>query len=147
VAVSNFILFANPNAPLYPRLAQGKSWNEVSLFKLKVPVNSSVGCWILDSNSCTICLPQTKLLFLVPLFFHILLLTQVCYVMQMTVTWTSGYNINEAVPFVEWGLKGQIQTQSPAGTLTIDQNSMCGTIHFHLLMIAPHCIVLLQIAF
>jgi hypothetical protein len=147
VAVSNFILFANPNAPLYPRLAQGKSWNEVSLFKLKVPVNSSVGCWILDSNSCTICLPQTKLLFLVSLFFHILLLTQICYVMQMTVTWTSGYNINEAVPFVEWGLKGQIQTQSPAGTLTIDQNSMCGTIHFHLLMIAPHCIVLLQIAF
>uniref|UniRef100_A0A2N9IEV5 Purple acid phosphatase n=1 Tax=Fagus sylvatica TaxID=28930 RepID=A0A2N9IEV5_FAGSY len=73
VAVSNFILFANPNAPLYPRLAQGKSWNE------------------------------------------------------MTVTWTSGYNINEAVPFIEWGLKGQIQTQSPAGTLTIDQNSMCGS--------------------
>ncbi|GMY15110.1 probable inactive purple acid phosphatase 27 isoform X1 [Fagus crenata] len=73
VAVSNFILFANPNAPLYPRLAQGKSWNE------------------------------------------------------MTVTWTSGYNINEAVPFVEWGLKGQSQTQSPAGTLTIDQNSMCGS--------------------
>ena len=147
MAVSNFILFANPNAPLYPRLAQGKSWNEVSLFKLKVPVNSSVGCWILDSNSCTKCLPQAKLLFLVSLFFRILLLTQIFYVMQMTVTWTSGYNINEAVPFVEWGLKGQSQTQSPAGTLTIDRNSMCGMIHFHLLMIAPHCIVLLQIAF
>ena len=30
VAVSNVIRFANPKAPLYPRLAQGKSWNEVS---------------------------------------------------------------------------------------------------------------------
>ncbi|MCI48612.1 putative inactive purple acid phosphatase 27-like, partial [Trifolium medium] len=30
VAVSNFIAFANPKAPVYPRLAQGKSWNEVS---------------------------------------------------------------------------------------------------------------------
>ncbi|KAK4569024.1 hypothetical protein RGQ29_004432 [Quercus rubra] len=81
VAESNFISFANPKAPLYPRLAQGKSWNEVSLFKLKDP---------------------------------------------MTVTWTSGYSIDEAVPFVEWG-KGETQTQSPAGTLTIDQNSMCGS--------------------
>ncbi|KAK7809639.1 putative inactive purple acid phosphatase 27, partial [Quercus suber] len=49
VAVSNFISFANPKAPLYPRLAHGKSWNE------------------------------------------------------MTVTWTSGYSIDEAVPFAEWG--------------------------------------------
>ena len=31
VAVSNSISFVNPKAPLYPRLAQGKSWNEVSL--------------------------------------------------------------------------------------------------------------------
>lgn len=44
VAESNFIIFANPKAPLYPRLAQGKSWNEVSLFKLKDSVNSSVEC-------------------------------------------------------------------------------------------------------
>ena len=29
VAVSNFISFANPKAPVYPRLALGKSWNEV----------------------------------------------------------------------------------------------------------------------
>lgn len=29
VAVSNSISFANPKAPLYPRLAQGKSWDEV----------------------------------------------------------------------------------------------------------------------
>ncbi|EOY22480.1 Purple acid phosphatase 27 [Theobroma cacao] len=71
VAVSNVISFANPKAPLYPRLSQGKSWNE------------------------------------------------------MTVTWTSGYNIIEAVPFVEWGLKGESQTRSPAGTLTFHQNSMC----------------------
>ena len=48
VAESNFISFANPKAPLYPRLAQGKSWNEVSLFKLKDPVNSllNVEYWV-----------------------------------------------------------------------------------------------------
>ncbi|KAF5730950.1 calcineurin-like phosphoesterase [Tripterygium wilfordii] len=73
VAVSNFISFANPKAPLYPRLAQGKSWNE------------------------------------------------------MTITWTSGYNIDEAVPFVAWGLKGETPKYSPAGTLTFHQNSMCGS--------------------
>ncbi|PON72154.1 Acid phosphatase [Trema orientale] len=72
VAVSNVITFANPKAPLYPRLAQGKHWNE------------------------------------------------------MTVTWTSGYDINEAVPFVEWGFKGSAQIQTPAGTLTFRRNSMCG---------------------
>ncbi|KAK9278222.1 hypothetical protein L1049_027784 [Liquidambar formosana] len=73
VAVSNFISFYNPKAPLYPRLAQGKSWNE------------------------------------------------------MTVTWTSGYDINKAVPFVEFGLKGDSQMRSPAGTLTFHRNSMCGS--------------------
>lgn len=73
VSVSNSVVFANPKAPLYPRLAQGKSWNE------------------------------------------------------MTVTWTSGYDLKEAVPFVEWGLKGENQVRSPAGTLTIDRNSMCGS--------------------
>ncbi|XP_030956900.1 probable inactive purple acid phosphatase 1 isoform X1 [Quercus lobata] len=72
VAVSNRVAFANPNAPVYPRLAQGKQWNE------------------------------------------------------MTVTWTSGYGINEAGPFVEWGPKGGDQVHSPAGTLTFDHNSMCG---------------------
>ncbi|THG09333.1 hypothetical protein TEA_007910 [Camellia sinensis var. sinensis] len=46
---------------------------------------------------------------------------------NMTVTWTSGYNIDEAVPFVEWGFKGEHQTQSPAGTLTFHRNSMCGS--------------------
>ena len=44
----------------------------------------------------------------------------------MTVTWTSGYGINEAGPFVEWGPKGGDQVRSPAGTLTFDRNSMCG---------------------
>ena len=44
----------------------------------------------------------------------------------MTITWTSGYNIDEAVPFVEWGLKGETQVRSPAGTLTYDRSSMCG---------------------
>ncbi|XP_077250331.1 putative inactive purple acid phosphatase 27 [Tasmannia lanceolata] len=73
VAVSNIISFANPKAPVYPRLAQGKSWNE------------------------------------------------------MTVTWTSGYDITEAVPFVEWGMEGESQTHSPAGTLTFSRQAMCGS--------------------
>ncbi|KAF3436886.1 hypothetical protein FNV43_RR19639 [Rhamnella rubrinervis] len=72
LSISNFISFANPKAPVYPRLAQGKSWDE------------------------------------------------------MTVTWTSGYNIEEAVPFIEWGLKGESRTRSPAGTLTFERSSMCG---------------------
>ena len=45
---------------------------------------------------------------------------------QMTVTWTSGYNIDEAVPLIKWGLKGETQVRSPAGTLTYDRSSMCG---------------------
>ncbi|KAJ7953915.1 Purple acid phosphatase [Quillaja saponaria] len=72
VAVSKRVTFYNPNAPVYPRLAQGKLWNE------------------------------------------------------MTVTWTSGYGINEAEPFVEWGPKGGGHVRSPAGTLTFDRYSMCG---------------------
>lgn len=50
------------------------------------------------------------------------------YFVQMTVTWTSGYDIKEAVPFVLWGLKGETQKNSPAGTLTFNRNSMCGMI-------------------
>lgn len=72
VAVSHSIKFANPKAPVYPRLALGKSWDE------------------------------------------------------MTVTWTSGYYIDEATPFVEWGFEGDIQKRSPAGTLTFTRNDMCG---------------------
>jgi hypothetical protein len=72
VAVSNKVAFVNPNAPVYPRLAQGEVWNE------------------------------------------------------MTVTWTSGYGIDEAEPFVEWGPKGGAQVRSPAGTLSFDRNTMCG---------------------
>lgn len=48
--------------------------------------------------------------------------------MQMTVTWTSGYDIKEATPFVEWGREGKTQVQSPAGTLTFGRNSMCGMV-------------------
>ncbi|KAJ4945337.1 hypothetical protein NE237_026723 [Protea cynaroides] len=72
MAVSNIVTFVNPKAPVYPRLAQGKTWNE------------------------------------------------------MTVTWTSGYGISEAEPFVEWGPLGENQMRSPAGTLTFNRNSMCG---------------------
>ncbi|KAL7160607.1 hypothetical protein ABFS83_01G107500 [Erythranthe nasuta] len=73
MAVSNSISFVNPKAPLYPRLAQGKSWNE------------------------------------------------------MTVTWTSGYNVDEAVPLIEWSSEIQSKMRSPAGTLTFHRNSMCGS--------------------
>lgn len=73
IAVSNSVTFSNPKAPVYPRLAQGKSWNE------------------------------------------------------MTVTWTSGYNIYEAEPFVEWSAHGGEKMRSPAGTLTFDRHSMCGS--------------------
>ncbi|KAF3327692.1 inactive purple acid [Carex littledalei] len=72
IAVSNTIAFKNPKAPVYPRLAQGKEWNE------------------------------------------------------MTVTWTSGYDISEAYPFVEWGMLWSSPTQTPAGTLTFNRGSMCG---------------------
>lgn len=44
----------------------------------------------------------------------------------MTVTWTSGYDIVEATPFVEWGIKGEDRVKSPAGTLNFDRNTMCG---------------------
>nr|XP_011463269.1 PREDICTED: nucleotide pyrophosphatase/phosphodiesterase-like [Fragaria vesca subsp. vesca] len=72
VAVSNKVTFAYPKAPLYPRLALGNLWDE------------------------------------------------------MTVTWTSGYNIDEAVPLVAWGLKGEPRMHnSPAGTLTFSRRDMC----------------------
>lgn len=54
----------------------------------------------------------------------------ILHVGQMTITWTSGYNIDEAVPFVEWGLNGGMPERSPAVTLTFHQNSMCGIICF-----------------
>lgn len=45
----------------------------------------------------------------------------------MTVTWTSGYGMDEADPFVEWGRQGEEERRhSPAVTLTFDRNSMCG---------------------
>ncbi|RZC71080.1 hypothetical protein C5167_034278 [Papaver somniferum] len=72
IATSNKISFANPKAPLYPRLALRKAWDE------------------------------------------------------MTVTWTSDYDINEAIPFVQWCLAGESQARSPAGTLTFTRTSMCG---------------------
>ncbi|CAO2207384.1 unnamed protein product [Urochloa humidicola] len=50
---------------------------------------------------------------------------------EMTVTWTSGYDISETYPFVEWGgvasgRGGAQPARSPAGTLTFSHGSMCG---------------------
>ncbi|KAB1217433.1 putative inactive purple acid phosphatase 27 [Morella rubra] len=92
---SNFISFANPKAPLYPRLAQGKSWNEIYAFLRNIFVKIKP----YHSN----------------------------FYSQMTVTWTSGYGIDEAIPFVEWGKKGARQDESPAGTLTFTRNTLCGS--------------------
>lgn len=44
----------------------------------------------------------------------------------MTVTWTSGYGISDAEPFVQWGPKGGDHVHSPAGTLTFTRDSLCG---------------------
>ncbi|XP_020197117.1 nucleotide pyrophosphatase/phosphodiesterase [Aegilops tauschii subsp. strangulata] len=72
VSVSKKAVFKNPKAPVFPRLAQGKTHDE------------------------------------------------------MTVTWTSGYDVSEAYPFVEWGMAGAAGTRTPAGTLTFNRGSMCG---------------------
>ena len=40
VAVSNQVAFANPNAPVYPCLAQGKQWNEVISFLLIIEAHT-----------------------------------------------------------------------------------------------------------
>ncbi|KAM0866648.1 hypothetical protein ACQ4PT_042481 [Festuca glaucescens] len=46
---------------------------------------------------------------------------------NMAVTWTSGYNIGEAYPFVEWRIKGEeTSKRTPAGTLTFTQGHLCG---------------------
>ena len=60
----------------------------------------------------------------------------------MTLTWTSGYNIDEAVPLVEWGVVGENKVKSPAGTLTFDRSSMCGNISFTTLIISSTVISL-----
>lgn len=36
IAISNKVSFQNPKAPVYPRLAQGKSWNEVRIILLLI---------------------------------------------------------------------------------------------------------------
>lgn len=73
LSISNTVKFLDPKSPVYPRIAHGKSWDE------------------------------------------------------MVVTWTSGYGIEEAIPVVQWGPRGEeSKNLSPAGTLTFTRNSMCG---------------------
>lgn len=60
----------------------------------------------------------------------------------MTVTWTSGYGIGEAIPVVEWGLQGAKRSISPAGTLTFDRGSMCGECEFFLLLCKDSCLLI-----
>lgn len=73
LAISQAVTFANPKAPLYPRLALGKTWNEI------------------------------------------------------TVTWTSGYGMDEAMPLVMWGTKeNKKQHLVAAGTLMYERDSLCG---------------------
>ncbi|KAG0605547.1 hypothetical protein M758_9G067500 [Ceratodon purpureus] len=73
LAISNTVTFADLKAPAWPRLAVGKSWN------------------------------------------------------QMTVTWTSGYGLGDAVPVVLWGPESnKFQFTAPATTLTFTRKDMCG---------------------
>ncbi|KAK8667852.1 hypothetical protein V6N13_105332 [Hibiscus sabdariffa] len=128
VAVSNKVVFSNPKAPVYPRLAQGKVWNEVS----PVSLNLHEKC----RRPCTACVRYQHKSFSLyciacvscPAYYYSVF--ELTFSRgdnaQMTVTWTSGYGIGEAVPFVEWGPKGGPPMCSPAGTLTFDRNSMCG---------------------
>ncbi len=47
--------------------------------------------------------------------------------MQITVTWTSGYGLDEAVPLVLWGPEdNKSQFTSPASTLTYIRKDLCG---------------------
>jgi len=51
----------------------------------------------------------------------------------MTVTWTSGYDINEAYPFVEWGIKWSPPVRTAAGTVTFGRDSICGMAYMNIL--------------
>jgi len=51
----------------------------------------------------------------------------------MSVTWTSGYDINEAYPFVEWGIKWSPPVRTAAGTVTFDRDSICGMAYMNIL--------------
>lgn len=45
----------------------------------------------------------------------------------MTVTWTSGYGIEDAQAVVEWGSEeGKESWVTPAATLTFTRHDMCG---------------------
>jgi hypothetical protein len=46
----------------------------------------------------------------------------------MTVTWTSGYSVAEAYPFVEWGMKGSPTVHAAAETTTFGREKLCGTV-------------------
>ncbi|KAI3976694.1 hypothetical protein MKX01_008552, partial [Papaver californicum] len=123
IAVSNTVTFKNLNAPVYPRLAQGKAWNEVS----SLDVSSNCGF----CHSCALnCLKGLKYIRILYKVQTLITLTNLKFVplpgIQMTVTWTSGYGINEAEPFVEWGQQGGDNMRTPAGTLTFSRKSMCG---------------------
>eukprot|EP00249_Psilotum_nudum_P009523 c21990_g1_i1 orf=205-1986(+) len=47
---------------------------------------------------------------------------------EMSVTWTSGYSLGEAIPMVSWGHGAENHHLiSPARTLSIDHSDMCGS--------------------
>lgn len=51
--------------------------------------------------------------------------------------------MDEAVPFVEWGVQGGPQMHSSAGTLTFSRNSMCGK-HFLLVQTVHHNLIVIS---
>lgn len=60
----------------------------------------------------------------------------------MTVTWTSGYDISEAYPFVEWGMKSSPATRTAAGTVTFDGESLCGMVIIISVILGTYCRIL-----
>ncbi|THU58725.1 hypothetical protein C4D60_Mb03t17450 [Musa balbisiana] len=144
VAVSKKVTFANPKAPVYPRLAQGKLWNEYQYanyttsdyrktgkgsLKLQLINQREDFSFALFSGGLSnpkLVAVSKKVTFANPKAPVYPRLAQGKLWNEMTVTWTSGYGINEAEPFVEWGARGDSQVRSPAGTLTFSRNSMCG---------------------
>ena len=72
MAVSNKVAFVNPNAPVYPRLAQGKVWNEVSSISVLIFISKLLlsRIWMTGSSIC-LCreLQRRKILLLYPYFF------------------------------------------------------------------------------
>ena len=110
VAVSNAIRFANPNAPVYPCVSQGKAWTEGEQGILKGIIcrrrlrqsapERDVGNSLMLLHKMNVVEFMFNLFFWSSKFRWQQFIVNIFFLIfpQMTVTWTSGYNINEAEP-------------------------------------------------